>query len=67
MKFSDLYSTINNIIKPFLIINYYEMDSLCTSTNDFSKDICVVVWLPVINSILTALTHRSTINEILTN
>ena len=65
MKFSDLYSTINNIIKPFLIINYYETDSLCSSTNDFLKDICVVV--TVINSILTALTHRSTINEILTN
>ena len=46
MKFSDLYSAINNMIKLFLITNYYETVSLCASTNDFLKDICVVVWLP---------------------
>ena len=45
-KFSDLYSAINNIIKLFLITNYYETVSLCASTNDFSKYIYVVVWLP---------------------
>ena len=45
LKANEMSRFIFSSIKPFLTTNYYDMDSWCTSTNDFPKDIYVVVWL----------------------